>query len=162
MSVCIDLKQKRKKNCNAKPTMHCCLVSLSWVNFGQNFRQIYPLLAYPTGNGQFFRFQVISNRMQSTALQLCHFQFRRCDERTAFLVYKSNTVLKSKNLWLHKRWVEKLNGRNFLKAEEMTFNPRHLKSEHHLYFVRHRKNWCKKSQKCSGRDVFKIKFEKKK
>ncbi len=48
--------------------MHCCIVSLSWVNIRQNFRQIYLLLAYPTGNGQFLWFQVISNCMWSTLL----------------------------------------------------------------------------------------------
>ncbi len=35
-------------------TPRCAIfaVSLSWVNFRQNFRQIYQLWAYPTGNGQ--------------------------------------------------------------------------------------------------------------
>ncbi len=27
---------------NTKPIMHCCIVSLSWVNFRQNYRQFYP------------------------------------------------------------------------------------------------------------------------
>ncbi len=94
---------------NTNPTMYCCTVSLSWVNF----RQIYQLRAYPTGNGQnrlFPTTRIESWKLSSVSifqaiLQISKIWYEQTQTRIEMLQVKRNaqgTMQNSKELveWL--------------------------------------------------------------